>query len=94
MLFLNKRKQMVLDKSSNAILKKKKKSHEAPSKLADYLKNSSDAFDLHLYKLIDARTSIKNDTENKELFFKNQLNKEVLLLEQKFLEDYLQKEEN
>lgn len=37
LLFLNKRKQMVLDKSSNAILKKQK-SHEAALKLADYLK--------------------------------------------------------
>lgn len=90
LLFLNKKKQLVLDKSTKTILKKQLKD-EASLKLAAYLKNTSDAFDLHLSKAIEARTSSKNDSKNKEQLFKNQLNKEILLLEQKFFEGYLQK---
>lgn len=93
LLFLNKKKQMVLDKSTKAILKKQQ-NMEAALKLAAYLKNTSDAFDLHLYKEIEARSSIKNDSKSKEQLFKNQLNKEMLLLEQKFLEDFMKKKES
>jgi len=93
LLFLNKKKQIVLDKSIKSILKNQLK-EEAALKLAEYLKNTSDTFDLHLYKVIQARVSVKKDIKNKELLFKNQLNKEILLLEQKFLEDYLQNKEH
>lgn len=90
LLFLNKRKQMTLDKSTKAILKKQK-NNEATLKLADYLKNSPDALDLLLYRTIEEKATHRNNGNDCELLFKNQLNKEVLLNEQRFLEDFLQK---
>jgi transcriptional regulator with XRE-family HTH domain len=92
LLFINKRKQMLLEKESNAI-EKKEHSHKAALHLADYLFNqeSKKQHELHLAAGIASKTTTQIEKKNWELLFKNQIKKELLQKEDKYLQNKLQK---
>ncbi len=92
LLFINKRKQLSLNKNIKAF-EKKQKNNEAALKLVDYLKTStsSEKKDLLLIKVIETKITLKCNPLEEKLLFENQIKKELLEKEAQFLEEFLKK---